>query len=357
LAPPEDIVKAPHSYTGKFLALVPAKAGRGSAGRARRPSSTNWCKMERHDFFKLLAGVNETLAGDYKRIRRRSSEDPGTAGDQAEEDLAELFRNWLPATYPVITKGRILFEDGTSSPQVDVLVLKPSYPLGLRHEKYILAGGVVAAFECKLTLRKEHVDRAFRVAAEIKRKTRQLKGTPYDELNSRPIFGLLAHSHSLGGKRASWKIYEIVEQYQTEHIAHPRELLDLICVADAATIPLAKHVLIGSDLDRDEIETLKEAKGKNLISTMYVINNEDKNNPHDVGAILATLIHELTYRMALEDPSIRDWADHLSHIGMYGGIGRPVFWTEDELSPRVRQRLKQTSRENDRWSKWSKHLP
>ncbi len=152
--------------------------------------------MERHDFFKLLADVNETLASDYKRIRRRSSEDPGTAGDQAEEDWAEIFRNWLPATYPVITKGRILFEDGSSSPQVDVLVLKPSYPLALRHEKYIFAGGVVAAFECKLTLRKEHVAKAFRVAAEIKRKARRLTGTPYDELNSHPIFGLLAHSHA-----------------------------------------------------------------------------------------------------------------------------------------------------------------
>jgi hypothetical protein len=118
--------------------------------------------MERHDFFKILAGVNEALAGDYKKIRRRSSEDPGTAGDQAEEDWAKIFRNWLPATYPVITKGRILFEDGTSSPQVDVLVLKPSYPLALRHEKYILASGVVAAFECKLTLRKEYASPTLR---------------------------------------------------------------------------------------------------------------------------------------------------------------------------------------------------
>lgn len=90
--------------------------------------------MEPHDFFKLLASVNESLARDYKRIRKRSAEDPGTAGDQAEEDWAEILRAWLPATYPVVTKGRILFEDKTSSPQVDLIVLKPSYPLGLRHE-------------------------------------------------------------------------------------------------------------------------------------------------------------------------------------------------------------------------------
>jgi hypothetical protein len=313
--------------------------------------------MNRHDFFKLMAAANESLANDYKRIRQRSLDGPGTAGDQAEEDWAELFRNWLPATYPVITKGRILFEDGTSSPQIDVLVLRPSYPLGLRHEKYILAGGVVAAFECKLTLRKQHIDHAFRVAAEIKRKSRKITGTPYDELSCGPILGLLAHSHALRGKRASWKVYEIVEEFQTDHVEHPRELLDIICVADAATIPLGKSVLIGCDLDKHEIETLKEAEANNLISTMYVINDEDKTNPHDVGAILATLIHELTVRMAFDDPSIREWADHLSYIGIYGGIGRPVFWTEDELSLNVRRRLKKVGREIDRWSKWSKDIP
>jgi hypothetical protein len=315
--------------------------------------------MDRHDFFKLMAAANESLANDYRRIRKRSVDDPGTAGDQAEEDWAEILRTWLPATYPVITRGRILFEDGSSSPQIDVLVLRPSYPLGLRHEKYILAGGVIAAFECKLTLRKQHIDSAFRVAAHIKRKSRKTTGTPYDELSCGPIFGLLAHSHALQGKkeRASWKIYDAVEEFQTNHAKHPRELLDIICVADAATIPLGISVLIGCDLDEHETEALKEAEGTNLISTMYVINDEDRNVAHDVGAILATLIHELTVRMAFDDLSIREWADHLSYIGFYGGIGRPVYWTEDELSLTVRRRLKKSGSEHDRWSKWSKHIP
>ena len=134
-------------------------------------------------------------------------------------------------------------------------------------------------------------------------------------------------------------------------------MLDIICVADAATIPLGKSILIGCDLDKYEIETLNEAAASNLVSTMYVINEENKNDPHDVGAILGTLIHELTVRMAFDDPSIRGWADHLSYIGICGGIGRHVFWTEDELSPNVRRRLKKIGRENDRWSKWSKHIP
>ena len=96
----------------------------------------------KHDFFKLMGAIKDSLRADYGRIRTRSRDDPGTAGDQAEEDWAEILRNWLPANYRVVTKGRILFEDGTSSPQVDVLVLSPSYPRGLSNEKYVFAGGV-----------------------------------------------------------------------------------------------------------------------------------------------------------------------------------------------------------------------
>jgi len=281
------------------------------------------------------------------------------AGDQAEEDWAEILSNWLPATYPVITKGRILFPDGSSSPQVDLLVLKASYPRGLRNEKYIFAGGVIAAFECKLTLRRKDVDRAFEVATKIKQKALVRVGTPYDELNGTPIFGLLAHSCSFRGKQASWKLHKLVEKYQTKYARHPRELLDIIRVADTATLPISKHVLVGKDLKADEIAQLKDMEASSLISTMYVIHDEDKRSSDidDTGAILAGLIHELTFRMGFEDPSVRDWADHLSHLGFYGGIGRPIYWTVDELSVDVREVLNKIGRGTDRWSKWSKFLP
>jgi hypothetical protein len=260
-------------------------------------------RSRQHDFFEMMRAVKESLANDYQRIRTRTIEDPGTAGDQAEEDWATILRDWLPAIYPVVTKGRILFEDGSSSPQVDVLVLKPSYPPGLRQQKYFFAGGVIAAFECKLTLRNTHVRDAFQTAREIKRKARGRTGTPYDELNRMPIYGLLAHSHSFRAKRPSWKLHEVVEKYETLFAQHPRELLDIICVADAATLSLGKRLLIGSNLDQYELEMLAEIEGSDLISTMYVIHDEDKIEIHSTGAILAGLIHELTYRMAFEDSS------------------------------------------------------
>jgi hypothetical protein len=313
---------------------------------------------QRHDFFKLMAAVRETLSRDYQRIRSRSAEDPGTAGDQAEEDWAEILRKWLPAIYPVITKGRILFEDGTSSPQIDILVLKPSYPLGLRTEKYVFAGGVLAAFECKLTLVGKHIAEAFETAQIIKAKSPKRRGSPYEELNSTPLVGLLAHSHSFKSSRADFKIHELTEKNQTKYAKHAYELLDIICVADSVTIPLSKYVMIGRDLDEEALEQLRDLGQKELISTMYVMHTEDIT-PYsdDTGAILAGFIHELTYRLAFEDPSIRDWAEHLSMLGFYGGIGRPIFWTPDELSADVLKKLRKSVRGTGRWDKWGYFLP
>jgi hypothetical protein len=315
--------------------------------------------MKKHDFFKLMGAVKESLALDYERIRARSRDDPGTAGDQAEEDWAEILRNWLPANYTVVTKGRILFENGTSSPQMDVLVLSPTYPRGLSTEKYIFSGGVVAAFECKLTLRKPDVRRAFEAAYKIKKQMKPRLGTPYGELNSSPIVGLLAHSQSLGKGRGSWKLHEAIEAFQDEFADHPRELLDIICVADTATLPLAKTVLIGPGLSKDEAEELAERKVKGAVAAMYVIQDEDLPNSgiDFTGAILAGLIYELTFRIAFEDASIRPWADHLANLGFYGGIGRPIYCAENALSQLVRQELRANGSKPDRWSEWNRYLP
>jgi hypothetical protein len=88
-----------------------------------------------HEVVQLMSQAAQEMAAEYERIRARSREDPGTAGDEGEENWAELLRRWLPATYHVVAKGRILYSDGQASPQVDVLVLSPAYPTGLLNKK------------------------------------------------------------------------------------------------------------------------------------------------------------------------------------------------------------------------------
>lgn len=75
------------------------------------------------------------MAERYESIYKRTVDDPGTAGDRGEENWAELFGEWLPQYFHVVTTGQLLNHDGHTSPQIDVLVLSPSYPKQLLSEK------------------------------------------------------------------------------------------------------------------------------------------------------------------------------------------------------------------------------
>lgn len=315
--------------------------------------------MKKHDFFNFMAQVKETLAKEYNEIRKRAMEDPGTAGDQVEESWAQFLRNWIPATYPVVTKGRILFADGTASPQVDILILSPSYPIELRNKKYYFAGGVVAVLECKLTLQGRHIRDAFQTAADIKRRMPAREGNPYDELFQVPYYCLIAHSHSWRHKHPSWKIHEKIEEYQVEFSEHPREQLDMICVASAGTFVLGKSIYVGRGIDTDIRKELRDMGMRAAVTSMYVI--ADEISPSGMldttGNILAEFVFALTSLMAFEDSAIRRWADHLAHLGFYGGIGRPIYWDTAVLSKNVRQKIARNALSDEAWSKWSRYLP
>lgn len=81
-----------------------------------------------HELQAFLRQDVDEIASEYRRIRARAHDDPGTAGDEGEENWAALLRSWLPSSYTVVTKGRVLGVDGKASPQLDVIVLDGSYP-------------------------------------------------------------------------------------------------------------------------------------------------------------------------------------------------------------------------------------
>ncbi len=167
---------------------------------------------KKHDLFDFMEAVKQDMGLEYKRIRERATEDPSIAGSQGEGSWAEFFKNWLPSNYHVVTKGRILNERGESTPEIDILILHPSYPKKLLalDKKYYLAGGVVAAFECKLTLKTRDIVSAIQKSVQIKEMIPIKNGTPYDELHHFIIYGLLAHSHSYkcDYKKAAFDILE-----------------------------------------------------------------------------------------------------------------------------------------------------
>lgn len=300
------------------------------------------------------------MASEYRRIQRRVLEDPGTAGDQGEENWAEFLRGWLPANYPVVTKGRILGIRGKASPQVDILVLHPSYPVNLRDKKLYFAGGVVAAFECKLTLKKEHIRKAFENAVIIKQMLHKRLGNPYDELHQPPLFGLLAHSHvwKKSHDNADQKIHDIIFAYEDAFCSHPREMLDLICVADLGMYILKKAVWVGPHVTKQKIETFGAVDVEDGIETGFWGCQENPESGYDSrGDILGTLIFELTSMLAYEDQSLQAFTDYLAGIGIYGGVGRPFFWDRSVLSDAVRLRLNKVGYEKAGvWSKWAPYF-
>jgi len=148
-----------------------------------------------HELKQFMIQAAYLMRSEYERIHTRAAQDPGTAGDEGEENWREFLSGWLPPSYQVVTKGQLISIDGQLSPQVDVVVLHPTYPRKLVGVKKYLADLVIAAFECKLTLRRQDIKKALENAKAIRQLVKPRKGSFYKEVYSPLIYGLLAHSH------------------------------------------------------------------------------------------------------------------------------------------------------------------
>jgi hypothetical protein len=102
-------------------------------------------------------------------------------------------------------------------------------------------------YECKTTLKAEHLEKAVKTSSEIKSNLQKKIGSPYKELNSSIIYGLLAHSHSW--KSENSKPIENIEhalwEADIKYVTHPIQCLDYITVSDLATWRTAKLTFIG----------------------------------------------------------------------------------------------------------------
>lgn len=306
-----------------------------------------------HEFLLFMEFLKRDIAQEYDRIQNRVREDPGTAGDQAEENWSNLLKHWLPANYPLVTKGRIISYEGKVSPQVDILVLQPSYPIALRDKKLYFAGGVVAAFECKLTLRKKHIKKAIRSAAIIKDLISKRSGNPFDELHQPIIFGILAHSHEWQSPDITtlFKISKYLSEREPEKYNHPRYMIDVVCIADFATFALEKEIFIGPNMDQERLDAFGDDPVGG-VNTLYAATPEFDTFSFGKGMVLAALIRVLTTRMAFEDPSLRSFADYLEQAAGRESVGVITKWSPSVFSEEVVQKLLENGTEEGAWSKW-----
>ena len=250
--------------------------------------------MSAHDLFALMQQSAVNIQKEYERVSARATEDPGTAGDQGEENWATTLRSWLPDHWHVVTKGRILNHAGEASPQVDIVVLDPNYPQGLLKTKLFLAAGVLAAFECKLTLKKQHIREAVENAAAIARFLPSSRGIPFKELNSGLVYGLLAHSH-LWKTDPARTLTEELEAADRAVIKHPREMPDVVCVADLGSWTASKNSLSVTQAYDDGRQTFYSIATPRSAGSSYMRHigskwNRDSGTEHQpIGAMLSDL--------------------------------------------------------------------
>jgi hypothetical protein len=320
-----------------------------------------------HELEGYFQDVARTLALEYRQIRDRVSEDPGTAGDRAEESWATVLRSWLPSDFPVVTKGRVLGYDGTTSPQVDVLVLDPGYPEHLRTKKLYLAGGVIAVFECKLTLRKIHLAKTFRTLQSVKEIGAQrppyreelelMRPSLERELSSPIICGVLAHSQAITriteDPRTYWKVVGEMDNAAHTQATSPRGLADLICIADCVSLYLEKETCIGPvpPLYYDD----KGPKGEQLTSAYYAQRGLSIEGVRP--SVIGGAVFYLFRLLARQRPTLRRLADYYHDTGIQGiSTGAPRSWPLDKLSPAVLQHLREHGGSRDQWSEWTVRL-
>ena len=316
-----------------------------------------------HDLHDFMLQIQHQMSAEYERISKRAAQDPGTAGDEGEENWAALLRDWLPSNYSVVTKGRIIGHDGMASGQMDVIVLKGTYPKALINKKTYLAAGVAAAFECKNTLRASHIDEAVRTSVALKGLYAGREGSPYKELHSPVIYGLLAHSHSWKGERSTpeQNVSEKLRMADRQYVHHPRLGLDLICVADLCTWHSSKYAYIDPGLFNPELSEEAIQSGKHIYPepaahTVYNRAPYDRI-PHEGGTPIGSCISDLIKRMAWENPDMRDIAEYSQQTGISGiAAGNALdrrLWPSSIYSEQIKSRVEASMFDRERWSEWS----
>lgn len=196
-----------------------------------------------HKVEKVFLEMQKLIGESYDEIvEEHSRRDSGIAGENHEQIWRTLFKKWLPHL-PSRTKVTILGPDGDYSPEVDLVLLKPNYPEILLEKNRILSGGVIAAFECKLTFRQRDLADIILKAKSVKRMAAphreagfSIKENVYPYLFGAFPYGLLCASHE-------WKAegsvpFENADRNFRDKIwaipDHPSEVVDLICIADVA---------------------------------------------------------------------------------------------------------------------------
>jgi len=222
------------------------------------------------------------------------------------------------------------------------LVLHPAYPRILLDKKLYLAGGVAAAFECKTTLKAEHIKNTVKTSAEIRKNLPKQLGTPYKELNSSIIYGLLAHSHSWKNKNS--KPIENVEkalwEADYEYIDHPIQCLDFISVSDLATWQSHKTTYISPKLPFYKGEIEKKFGKDGYATSSYVCASINSERQKEYFSPIGVLLSGLFSKLAWTYKDMQGLESYFRKVNLMGsGVGNMRIWPIQIYSDQIKERV------------------
>jgi hypothetical protein len=275
----------------------------------------------------LLATLARELDEEYQRIQtelQAGRENIQLSGHLAEKVWGKLLAEWLPPQYEFGFRRHLILErevDGKSrTGEVDLVLFHPAYPKRLRAEQEVLVSGVVAAFSVKATLDKPGLREAMDFA-KLVRRGMQLRAGAIGGLISPLIVGVLAQSHRRLGVDPRKSVGELLMTAASDS-EHPREELDLVCIADLECWTRHALVLWAGTPGHSEAMPVAAAPGSALEKDSY---HEAWTSQHPgaegrAGEPVATLISSLWAKLANRDASLRPIAVGF-RLAKFTGIG------------------------------------
>ena len=206
-------------------------------------------------------------------------------------------------------------------------------------------------------MKSKHIKEFINNSKKIRDILEERKGTPYKELNSGILYGLLAHSHSWKGynSRPIANIKSALRVNELAVIDHPVQLPDIICVADLATWSCAKFTIIGPDQIPDWSEGFSKFYGPNGCATSgYLCYSEESENQSEnfspIGAMLTFLLTKLSW----EYPNLRSLSNYFLATDLHGsGIGEMRKWESSIYTDETWDRIKNNELSKGRaWDDW-----
>lgn len=282
--------------TGTYPAQVTVLDPADSDGPQPTPVHHRW-----------LAKWQREVEEEYRRLHEKAATDPQHAGHGGEATRIRLLEEWLPPAYEVGSRKYIVPEEGDETFETDIVVFNPGYPERLRQREEVLAGGVAAAFSVKLTLEAAGLRDAVSRGARLRRAAKPRYGSPRGEALGAFAFGLLAHSHTWRqpGSTTRENLQNHLWDLDHEHCAHPRETLDLVCVADLTTVSTLRAPFMPQHVLQLRPPPGVDVSEGTVMTAMTMA--DEANTPGPVAVFIAALL----VRLSQADPTIMPFADGL----------------------------------------------